>query len=513
MRTLQSIVERGGKVLFVNPGRIESAGPVTGDVILIRPDTDVYFLASLIHEIDTTRGFNEDVIARYGKNIEGLRLFAARYPAERVATVTGIPAQQIKAIARDFVDADGASTYMSTGVNQGRQGTLAYWLLNMLSFVTGNLGRIGGNYYGKGVDPTPRTDATNDVFFDTELGEMRYVHRQLPGALLAEFIEAKVDPMRALIVLSGNPLLSVAGEDRLRTAFEKLELIVSLDLYRNATGEMADYILPSADWLEREDMNHIANGVQPEPYVQYTEAITQPRADRRDDWWILANIERELGFRNMLDDGPLGYLKPIETLLSRSGLSIAALRELPHQTALLPQPSRGDFFADLIAWPDKRIDCCPELFAAGIDRCERIFRDLETEGIDALKLISLRTIHMHNSCLSNMKVLKEGRRPLNPLHINPADAKTRGLEDGDLVELASAHGQIQAAVIFDDTLRPGVVAMSHGYGHQQAPGIRRANRLPGVNVNRLMPRGPGSYEKLSNMSHMTGISVEVRKAS
>lgn len=63
----------------------------------------------------------------------------------------------------------------------------------------------------------------------------------------------------------------------------------------------------------------------------------------------------------------------------------------------------------------------------------------------------------------------------------------------------------------DATLRPGVVALSHGYGHQQAPGISRANAFPGVNVNRLMPAGPDSYDKLSNMAHLTGIVFEVKK--
>jgi hypothetical protein len=64
-------------------------------------------------------------------------------------------------------------------------------------------------------------------------------------------------------------------------------------------------------------------------------------------------------------------------------------------------------------------------------------------------------------------------------------------------------------VRIDPDLRSGVVAMSHGWGHSRAPGMRVAQRHPGTNVNALLPSGPGSYEVLSNQAHMTGIAVEV----
>ncbi|MET0985642.1 MAG: molybdopterin-dependent oxidoreductase, partial [Steroidobacteraceae bacterium] len=291
MHVLQDITQRGGKVRFINPRRIESASASTGELIQIKPDTDVYLLAAMIHEIDRHGGFDQDVIARHGNRVEELRSFVARYPASRVSQVTGIAVDVIERLAVEFMTAKSAATYMSTGANQGRQGALAYWLLNMLSFVTGNLGRKGGNYYAKGVAPmVAGTPASSDVFFDTPLGEMRHVFGTLPGTLLADFIDVEQEPIRALIVFSGNPLLSIAGEERLRKAFAKLELIVTLDLYRNATGELADYVLPATDWLEREDINHLGNGVQPTPYVQYTEAIVQPKAERKNDAWIISRL-------------------------------------------------------------------------------------------------------------------------------------------------------------------------------------------------------------------------------
>jgi anaerobic selenocysteine-containing dehydrogenase len=330
--------------------------------------------------------------------------------------------------------------------------------------------------------------------------------------MTADFIEMEEDPVRALIVMSGNPLLAVGGEDRVRNAFLKLDLIVSLDYYRNATAEMADFILPAADWLEREDINHIANGVQPTPYVQYADAVVPPAFERKDDWWILARIEQELGLPSLLDGGPDDYLQTIEGVLAAADLSIAKLREMPHQTALLPQTPRDAVYTHLIMTADKKVDCCPPLFASALERCESIFVELEQEDPTLLKLISLRTHYMHNSHLANMRFFKDGRHALNPLHIHPADAQSRNMLNGDVARIYNGNGMVETAIEYDETLRPGVVALSHGYGHAKAPGIQRANALPGVNVNKLMPIGPGSYERLSNMSHMNGVVVHVEKS-
>jgi anaerobic selenocysteine-containing dehydrogenase len=467
----------------------------------------------MIHEIDRRGGFDAQVIARHGKHVEGLREFVARYPAERVAAVTGIDATVIRTLAREFSAASAASTYMATGVNQGRQGTLAYWLLNMLSFVTGNLGRPGGNYYAKGFSSTTAaSDPSKSTHFDTPFGPMRHVFGALPGSLLADFIETGHDPIRALIVLSGDPLLSMPGEERLRRAFKGLELVICVDLYRNATGELADYVLPAADWLEREDITHTSNGVQPKPYVQYADAVTAPRGERRDDWWIIARIEQELGLPSMLDHSPPLYRESMQSMLRDADLSIEKLRALPHHTVVLPQPPRETFYQDLVLGADRKVDCCPAAFTEALARCEAIFRELECEDSRQLKIISLRTNYMHNGNLANMEALKRSRHSDNPLHMHPEDARRRGLSEGDTARLFNTHGSVLTRVTLDDTLRPGVVALTHGYGHyRRAPGMSRASASCGANVNNLLPTGPGTYEPLSNMSHMNGVPVEVEK--
>ncbi len=224
MAALRDIVSRGGTVKHINPRRIESASPATGEVVQIKPDTDVYFLAALIHEIKAAGLVDLKQLSTQSDHAKQLWQFVEPYSADAVADVVGIPASEINQIARDFASADGAAVHMSTGANMGRQGTLAYWLVQMLSLVTGNLGARGGNIYSPGYFPaaTVGKPKSEDPFYATEFGEIRRIAGSLPGNLLVEHIEAGL--IKGLVCMSGNPVLSMGGENRLKKALAKLEL-------------------------------------------------------------------------------------------------------------------------------------------------------------------------------------------------------------------------------------------------------------------------------------------------
>ena len=510
---LRAAVKRGATVRFVNPRRIEPEGAGLGETVQIRPDTDLYLMAAMLCEIDRSVGFREDVVSAHGRNVEALREFVRRYPPERVAGVTGVPAERIVALARDFASAPNAAVYMSTGVNMGRQGTLAYWLLFMLSFVTGNLDRRGGNLYSLGFYPAAKAGRAKPPRYGAS-GPPNRTRGPKPGNLMADRILDPERPIRAMVVVAGNPLLSIGGETRLREALESLELLVCVDLYRNATGEHADYLLPAADMLERRDVTFAGLGLQHEPFVQYTEAVVSPRDERREEWWILGRIEQALGLRSVLDAGddpPL--FGRLDHMMSSVGLSTAKLLEEESGTARLPEKEPGRFFEDWIQTDDRRVDCCPAPFReiGALERAEEIFCELEAEPADQLKLITRRDTRMHNSWYQNVERFRRGSHGRNPLHVCPEDADRLGLSEGDRVRVSGPGGRIEAEVTLDDELRHGVVAMAHGWGQAGSRGLRVAASHPGVNPNRLLPSGPGSFEPLSNQAFMTGIPIELER--
>jgi formate dehydrogenase len=511
---VKSIRHRGGKVRFVNPRQTESSTLETGPTLLIRPGTDVYFLAAVLCEIDRRQTFDEALLTSHGKNIESLRAFIQRYPAKRVAPITGIDEAAIAQVADELVSAKSAAVYMSTGLNMSRQGILCYWLVEMLNLVTGNLGRTGGTYRPNGLfSDCPPAGPIQSI--ETSVGVIELPdpigYMGVPLTLLPDLIEN--GDIRALIVVAGNPLLAAGGEDSLRKAFEKLELMVSLDIYPNATGEMCDYMLPATDWLERPDINLLPNGMQMIPYVQYTDAIDAPAAGRRPESWILSEILQTMGLPSPLDANPdeLDGSSSIAGMLSVRQLSIEIMRGASNQTVTFPQEPRNVVFDRCLQHPDRKIDCYPDSFErAGLfERCESIFEEMLSEPPDVLRLITLRTTHMQNSWLANSKRFRQGRQRLNPLHICDEDAKQRGLHDGDTVRVSSEYGSLETQVQIDNDLRRGAVAMSHGYGHRDAYGLRVASERPGVNYNLLTPAGAGVSEPISHMSWLTAVPVRV----
>jgi len=514
MERMREAKRRGATIYFVNPRRIESVARSTGDWIAIRPDTDVYLLAALLCEIDAAGGFDERALAAHGKNVAGFRAFVRRYPAERVAGVTGIPADTIRRLAREWSAAGSASVHMSTGVNMGRQGTLAYWLVQMLSFATGNLDRRGGNVLSVGFYKSAKAGRRDfaSSFGDSEFGPLR--RGALPGNLLPEFITTASEPVRALFVVAGNPLLSIGGEQKLRKAFEQLELLVCVDLYRNASGEYAEWLLPSTDMFERADINITGLGLQHQPWVQWTDPVVAPRGERREEWWIFGKLAQALRLKSPFDGaGTADQWTRIDHMLRSRGLTLDELRKLPHGAAFEDGLDAGSFFDEHLQTPDHKVDCCPPAFADALLRAEAIFAEEAGEGAARLKLITRRDPFMHNSWYANLPAMKRGARDRNRLAVHPDDLRARGLEAGATVRLWNEHGAVEVEVESDDGLVPGVVALTHGWGNQRTPGMRVAQRTPGVNANALLPTGPGSFEPLSSQAFMTGVPVEIAAIS
>jgi anaerobic selenocysteine-containing dehydrogenase len=506
-RAFKDARRRGARIVFVNPRDCESAEP--GETILIRPDTDVYLMASLLAELDRIGALDEETLRAHGRHVDELRAFVARYPAERSACVTGVPAETVRALAREIAAADSCSVHLSTGVNMGRQGTLAYWLLHMLSFATGNLDRRGGNILSVGFYEAAKAGRRefDKSFADTEFGRLR--KGALPGNLLSHAILDSTNPVRALIVVAGNPLLSIGGEARLREAFGSLELLVCIDLYANATGEYADWLLPSTDMYERADVNITGLGLQHEPWIQWTDAVVPAQAERREEWWIFARLAQALGLKSALDAGPTPDLwGRIDHMLKTRGHSLEALRASPHGLVFEPL-TPGQFYAKQLQTADRKVDCCPPAFAEALERAERIFAEVEAEGLSRLKLITRRDPYMHNSWYANIEKMKRGERDRNRLYVHPDDATSRDLAAGAKARVWNEHGALELEIELDPTLMRGVVALTHGWGNKGATGMKLAARTPGVNANVLLPIGPDSYEPLSSQAFMTGIPVDL----
>lgn len=535
---LQAIEERGGRVVIIDPRRTESAKKM-GEHHFIRPSTDVFFMLGFLNELIRQNGIDGDRISKHMKHFETLKEVASSWTAERVAEVTGIAADNLRQLVAHYIEADGASIYSSTGVNQGGNGVLTFWLQECINAVSGNLDRRGGSLVGRGIADLPALGAKRKIAMGEErsrIGDLPSAVDSFPAAIMAdEILTPGPNQVRALFVASGNPLLTVPNGNHLAEALEDLELLVCTDIQRSETTEYADYILPATTFLQRPDLPflfHSMMGMQPTPFIQYTDAVLKPDGEQRDELWMFSQLARVSGspmfgsrlFQSILNLGyylgsrPLlrNWLTPaherllgLVTLFTGQG-SLRKLRKSPHGKLLKPQTPES-FLGQRVLTDDGKVDLAPQEIVSLSQRLEGLFEQ-ELAQADCLKLISKRERYSHNSWTHNIERMVKGDRNTNYVYMHPQDAQKRSLTDGDLAEVETKTAVITLPVRITEDMMPGAVAVPHGWGHKEAEGLSIAKRNPGANVNLLAADGPESVEPISGMAHLTGFIVDVRAA-
>jgi anaerobic selenocysteine-containing dehydrogenase len=129
-----------------------------------------------------------------------------------------------------------------------------------------------------------------------------------------------------------------------------------------------------------------------------------------------------------------------------------------------------------------------------------------------MRLIGMREARSENSWMHNAPLLMRGERTQHVrMHVD--DAAAANIVDGDVVRIASPHGEIELPVMVTKDIVAGVVAVPHGWGHKGSGGWRIANRAGGANVNRLMSSAPEDLERLAGMARLTGVPVRVEATS
>jgi anaerobic selenocysteine-containing dehydrogenase len=185
------------------------------------------------------------------------------------------------------------------------------------------------------------------------------------------------------------------------------------------------------------------------------------------------------------------------------GLTLAKLEAAPHGIDLGPLAPR---MPDVLRTPSGKIELAPDMILADLPR----LRAWQPPAAGQLVLIGRRHVRSKNSWMHNLPRLVRGRERCTLL-VHPEDAARTGLRHGGRARVASKAGAVIAAVEVTDAMRPGVVSLPHGFGHD-APGARMpvARAHAGVNSNELA--ADDALEPLSGNAILNGIPVEVAPA-
>jgi anaerobic selenocysteine-containing dehydrogenase len=469
----------------VDPRRTETAEKAT-EHFFIRPNADVYLLLGLIHTVFAENGVKLGHNSAFTEGVDTLKEAVQDFSPEAVAEITGIAGSEIRRLAQLFRAAKTAVCYGRVGVSTQGFGTLSQWLINVLNILTGNCDSVGGVMFTAPAFEILRHRKDPNIFnrWQSRVRGLPEFMSELPVAAMAEEILTEgTGQIRALITSCGNPVLSVPNGQKMDAALEKLDFMVSIDIYINETTRYANIILPPATGLEASHYDITFHVLAIRNSAKYSPPLFPKSENAKYDWEIFQELAHHF-------KGEKGDFKPTppEAILDyglkngRYSIDLQQLRNAPHGIDL---GALEPCFPARLFTADKKIQLTPLLLLQDLERARTFWQQSKQISEYPYALIGRRHLRDNNSWLHNSERLVKGRNRCTLL-IHPDDANVLNIDNQQVVKVTSRVGTVELPAEWCTDMMRGVVSMPHGYGHARANvQLDVARKHAGVSVNDL----------------------------
>ncbi len=463
----KAVRQNGAKLIVIDPRQIELTDFAT---LWLRqkPGTDVAVFQAMAHVIVTEKlydpAFITDRTEGFDEYMESLEAFTPEW----AESVSGVPADDIREAARMYANAGSAAFYWGMGISQSVHGTDNALSLTNLALMTGHVGKPGTGLnplrgqnnvqgcsdsgglpnvytaYQKVTDPAVK--AKFEQAWNTSLSDD-------PGLTVTEMVDGALSGnIRAMVVMGENPMMSEPNLSHAKHAIEELDLLVCIDIFMNETGEMADVILPSASFAEKD-----GTFTNSDRRVQRVRQALAPVGQSRPDWQIICDLAKRM-------EAQLNR----ETL---AGFDYANPEEIWEEMRAVTPQFYGITYERIeresgVHWPCPSLDHpgTPYLFEEEFPRGRGKFWSLEY-GTDSelpddeypYHLTTGRVLfHWHGGTMTRRSKLDDAF-PEPILEMHPDDAHALELVSGDWVEATSRRGSITCRVMVTGRSPAGTV--------------------------------------------------------
>lgn len=514
-KRLQKIQERDGKVVNIDPRFTETSAKCDHH-IFIRPGTDVFLLLAFVHVL-----FDEGLVklGRLADHVTGLKELeelTIDYSPQQVANITGIEAQIVTTLVREFCQKDRAVLYGRMGVCTQEFGGLSMWLVNVVNILTGNFDEPGGAMFTTpAIDVKPFATKGHINKWSSRVRKLPEFANELPVASLAEDILQEGDgQIKGMIINSGNPVLSTPNGAQLREAFKSLDFMVSIDIYINETSSLANIILPPATGLEVDHYDIVFHSLAIRNTTKYSEALYKPANGMKYDWQIF----KALKWSYLKKAGRYGLKKMLSSLIdpfvTPKRLIAAGLKRGPYKHLNMNRLKKEPHGIDLgelksqlpngLYTSNKKINLLPSEIKNDLGRAREKFKNyLPKPG--SFMLIGRRQLRTCNSWLHNSnRMLKNNECTL---YIHPKNADEIGLNETGMASVKSRVGCVTLPFERTSEIMEGTVSIPHGWGHFGDIKMDVATTNPGISINELTD--DQFIDQLTGNAALNGIQVEV----
>jgi anaerobic selenocysteine-containing dehydrogenase len=461
----------GAKFYTIDPRR-NRTGAAADKHFFIHPGSDTALALAMMHVIVGENLHDADYVQRYTSGFDGLRRRVREWTPQRAAELTGIAAEEIVGLAREYATIRPAAIRLNYGLQRSERGAMAVRTIALLPALTGSWKEVGGGCQLS----TSQTFQLNRAGLERAdlqqqaLGrEARLVNMTQLGQALTTLSQP---PVMAMVVYNSNPAAIAPNQNVVRAGLRREDLFtVVLEQFQTDTADFADILLPSTTFLEHTDL-YLAYGHH---YLQLARPALPAPGEARSNVEVFRALAQRMGFA----DSCFGDSEDdmIRTLLDSPhpfvhGIALEEL-EREHSVRLrLPDP-----FLPFAAGGFGTADGTCHFGAETLDYTppvESRHGDPQLRAQFPLELISPKNDDSMNSTFGHRDAVD---RQTSVLHMDAGDAARRGIASADQVRVWNERGWCVLTACVDTSVRAGVVS---------APAVRWSKRAPGHgNLNAL----------------------------
>jgi anaerobic selenocysteine-containing dehydrogenase len=481
---------KGAKLVVIDPYRTRTAACADWH-LPINPGTDAALALGMMHVIINENLHDSDYVTRYTVGFDQLREKVQHYPPDRVAKWTGISAADIVELAREYATIRPAVIRMNYGVQRSEGGGMATRAITMLPCITGSWKEVGGGLQLSTSEAFAlNSDALKrpDLMVKTLGREARTVNMVELGKALNSLDNP---PIKAIFVYSCNPAAVCPNHNEVIRGLLRPDLFTVVhEQFFTDTTDYADIVLPATTFFEHKDLQ-TAYGHY---YLQMSHQAIEPLGECRSNLEVFRSLAERMGFEDecfresadqMMDaalksDNP--WLKGIDReRLEREGhVRLNFPPQVSDDGSQVSKPFLPFAQGNFRTCSGKAELYCESLKVLGLDPVVEFIPPTESRHSDQAKVFPLELLarkadNFLNTTFSNLPTVQQ-MEELGLLEMSAADARARGIAEGDLVRVFNGRGEIRLKARVDGKVQPGVVSASLFWA-KLTPGSRNINVL------------------------------------
>ncbi len=451
----------------------------------VAPGGDIALLNALGRLLLQRGAADERFLAAHTRGFAEYREFLLAQDLGELLAAAGIEEALLDRVAGRIAAAKGFLSFYCMGLNQSTVGVWKNNSLINLHLLTGQIGKPGAGPFSLTGQPNamggreagllsqqlpgyrfvddPEHRRELEAFWDRPAGSIK----PKPGYTAVEMFRAlEKGQLKAIWIAGTNPMVSIPDLHQVRRALSKAQLVIVQDAYHpTETTQMADVLLPAAQWCEKE-----WTSTNSERMVSHTPQLLPPPGAALPDWEILARFARTMGFAGFDFASAAEVWDEFRRLTAgrpcdMTGITARRLRSQRHIQWPCPTPdhpgTKRRYTDGVFPTPDGR--------AVFLPRDHREPRELPDHEFPFVLTTGRLYAHWHTLTRTAKCERLVKREPEPFVEVHPDDARGLGAEDGELVQVSSRRGTVRVRLRLSDGVSPGMVFLPFHWGDLYSP--------------------------------------------